>query len=184
MNDHTSQPGTPKSHAANASEEAARTEIPLTPENPVTIALNSLEERVVPLLRAHPWTAVSLAMLTVMAWAWPELFVFRKFLMLPEWATLLPAPGHAGVYLSTLALAFVAWGTREFLLAVISTFGVCLVASAIVVCVDALNQPWDVWLLFNSAFNYVFVLFARLIVPALALLALRWAVRTWVKLKA
>jgi hypothetical protein len=144
--------------------------------------MTKLGKRILRLVVAHPWALTSLALLALVAVTWPELFVYRKFLMLPAWAKHLPAPGHAGVYLSTAALVLVTWGTREFKQAIISTFWVCLLAAVAAVMANVLGRPWSVHLAIGSALDYSFVLFARFTAPALALLALRWAVRTWVRL--
>lgn len=144
--------------------------------------MTSLGKRSLQFARAHPWALASLALLVMMAVTWPELFVYRKYLMLPTWAKHLPAPGHAGVYLATAALVLVSWGTREFKRALVSTLWVCLLAAGVAVTANALGRPWSVHLAIGSSLDYAFVLFARLTAPALALLALRWAVRTWIRL--
>jgi len=139
-------------------------------------------KRILQPVLAYPWAVASLAVLVLMAATWPELFVYRKFLMLPTWAKHLPAPGHAGVYLSTAALAMVTWGTREFKQAMRSTLWVCLLAAGAAVMANVIGRPWSFQLAIGSTLDYAFVLFARLTAPALALLALRWVVRTWIRL--
>lgn len=128
------------------------------------------------------WTALSLVLLVAAMLAWPELFVFRKYVMLPAWTQYLPTPGHAGAYLSTLALLPVAWGVRELPRATGATLAVIAVAPFVAMWVYAAYVPWNLALLVNFAFNYAFMMATRLIAPALALLALRWAVRTWIRL--
>jgi cytochrome c biogenesis factor len=142
----------------------------------------SLKEMGAMRLRTSPWAITAIALLAAMVVVWPELFVFQKFIILPEWAKRLPSPVDAGVYLATPALALVAWGPRDFMKAFVSTLTVALAAAGVAATAYAFQKPWDDWLVMNAAFSFVWVFVARLLPPALALLALRWAVRTWTRL--
>jgi hypothetical protein len=127
-------------------------------------------------------TALSFVLLVGAMLVWPELFVFRKYLMLPAWTQYLPTPGHAGAYLATLALVPAAWGVRSLPRATGATLAVIAAAPLVAMWVYAAYVPWDIALVFSFAYNYAFMMATRLAAPALALLALRWAVQTWIRL--
>lgn len=124
----------------------------------------------------------SLVLWSFMACFWPDFFIFSKFIRLPAWASQLPTPTRAGAYLVTIGLLPVTWGTSRLDWATLMTFVLILVMPLAVLgqyVVQATGHPYF-WP--GLAMNYLFVLCATLAQPALALLALRWAGETWVKL--
>lgn len=126
--------------------------------------------------------ASSLVLLGAAMLTWPDLFVLRKYLMLPAWTHILPSPWAAGTYLSAAALLPVVWGVSGLARAAKATAMVVALAPLVLLAFFALRVPLDARFVPSLVFNYIFVGVVRLCVPALALLALRWSARTWWRL--
>ena len=117
---------------------------------------------------------LSLCLLTAEIWSYPELFLFGKTLVLPEWAKALPGSLYAGAYLGLVALlpiALLASSKRRLV-----GYYLPLVAGVIIPAslYRHLAHPDTLWpLLGNCAADLLYASLIILSGPLLALLAIR-----------
>jgi hypothetical protein len=105
---------------------------------------------------------------------WSNIFLFAKTVLLPSWAESLPSPIDAPKCVAFVCLIPALLYTSTLAKAAKNIAAIVLIASIFPVLIYIFKtNSQDIHLLFNVAFQYIWVIGWNCLLPALALLGIR-----------